>query len=168
MTKANDVTSLRQGVALLRIALGIIILVTWWDNLNKEPTLLYSAEGLTSFFNWLFDSNGNGSSLTFYKVIMDATILQVPGLFAIFQMVTELLLGIGLLVGGLTRFSGFAATLFFLNLFLSFYGGHEWIWTYVLLTISALVVALTYAGRAWGVDKYLLQSRGEPPINILW
>ncbi|MEM7028200.1 MAG: DoxX family protein [Chloroflexota bacterium] len=157
-----------QGLAILRIALGVIILVSWWDNLTKEPTSLYTGEGLMGLFNWLFDPNGNGSSLTFYKALMDATVLQVPGLFAVFQMVTELLMGIGLLVGGFSRFFGLAATFFFLNLFLAYFGGHEWIWTYVLLTVSSLAITLSYAGRTWGIDRLIYQSRGKPPVDLLW
>lgn len=169
MAQSAELTKTRQAVALLRMILGVIILATWWENLTREPTSLYNAEGLTGFFNWLFDPiDGNGSTLTTYRAILEATILQVPGLFAAFQMVAELLMGIGLLVGGLTRLAGLGATVFFFNLFLSYYGGHEWIWTYVLLTASALVVTLACAGREWGADKFLLQQRGEPPLNLLW
>lgn len=165
---AYSMETSQKGLAILRIVLGVIVLVSWWDNLNKEPASLYSGEGLTGLFNWLFDPNGNASTLTFYKALMDATVLQVPGLFAAFQMVTELLMGLGLLLGGFTRFFGLAATFFFLNLLLAYFGGHEWIWTYVLLTASALAITLSYAGRTWGIDRLLWQSRGKPPIDLLW
>ena len=153
------------GLALLRITLGIIITITWYDNLTKG---LYTADGLRNFLNWLFDPNGNASSLTFYKAILDATIIPAAGLFGIFQLITELLLGLGLISGTFTRFFGFAAMAFFLNLFLSYFGGHEWIWTYVLLFMSSLTITLGYAGRHFGVDQMLVQSRGEPPYPVLW
>ena len=89
-------------------------------------------------------------------------------LFAGFQMVAEFLMGLGLLVGGLTPLAGAGATLFFFNLFLTYFGGNEWIWTYVLLTVSALVVTITLAGRQFGLDQYLLHKRGQPPIRFLW
>ena len=166
MTETNELLKTRQAVAILRIVLGVIILATWQDNVRKG---LYTADGLTGFFNWLFDpDNGNGSRLTFYKALLEATVLQLPGLFGTFQMLTEFLMGLGLLLGGLTRFFGLAAIFFFLNLFFSYFGGHEWIWTYVLLITSALVVTVTAAGRLWGIDQYLLQKRGQPRLNILW
>ena len=84
------------------------------------------------------------------------------------QLVAELLIGIGLLVGGLTRLFGFGAVFFFFNLFLAYFGGREWIWTYVLLTAASLAVALPYAGRTWGVDGWLKERFGDPPIDILW
>ncbi len=157
---------IQTSIVLLRIVLGVIILVTWFDNLQGG---LYTADGLVGFFNWLFDpQNGNGSSLTFYNSLLNAAIVPVAGVFAVFQMVTELLMGVGLLLGGFTRFFGLAAVAFFFNLFLAYFGGHEWIWVYVLLVFSAFTVAQTRAGRRWGIDQWLVTTRGEPPVSFLW
>jgi uncharacterized membrane protein YphA (DoxX/SURF4 family) len=156
----------QTAVALLRITLGVIILATWLENLQKG---LYTGDGLTGFFNWLFDAqNGNASSLTFYKSFLDSVIIPMAGVFAVFQLVAELLMGVALLVGGFTRFFGLAAMLFFLNLFLAYFGGQEWIWVYVLLFMSSLAVTLSHAGRRWGLDQWLVQKRGQPPWPILW
>ena len=152
------------AVALLRITLGIIILATWYGNIKKG---LYTADGLTGFLNWLFDPNGNASSLTFYKAFLDTAVIPVAGLFGTFQLVTELLLGIALIVGVYSRLAGIVAMFFFLNLFLSYFGGNEWIWLYVLLFMSALTVTLATAGRTWGVDQRLLQKYGEPRFPFL-
>ncbi len=166
MNQTAKIGQYQIAVALLRITLGLIIVATWYDNLAKG---LYTAEGLTGFFNWLFDAqNGNGSSLGFYKSILDAVIVPLAGPFAIFQMAAELLMGLALLFGGLTRLFGLAAVFFFLNLLLAYFGGHEWIWVYVLLIVSALTVAISQAGRRWGLDQWLVDRRGEPPLPILW
>ncbi len=166
MNEKKDLNQLRAAVALLRMTLGIILLVTWYDNLRGG---LYTAEGLAGFFNWLFDSeNGNGSSLLFYQAFLDSFIVPIAGPFAAFQMVAEFLIGLGLLVGLFTRLFGLMAMFFFANLFFSYFGGHEWIWTYVLLFMSALTITVGAAGRRWGIDSRLLQSRGEAKIPILW
>jgi uncharacterized membrane protein YphA (DoxX/SURF4 family) len=167
MNHSEEADKLRTALAVLRITLGIIILATWWENLQKG---LYTAEGLTGFFNWLFDAqNGNGSSLIIYKSILDATVLRVPDLFATFQMVVELLLGLALLLGVLTPLAGAGASFFFFNLLLSYLGGHEWIWVYVLLTMAALVVAVTRSGRSFlGCDQLLVSQLGEPRYPFLW
>ena len=52
MEQARDHKHLRTAVALLRITLGLIILATWVDNVRSG---LYTADGLTTFFNELFD-----------------------------------------------------------------------------------------------------------------
>ena len=164
MSESKDVRRLRRSVALLRITLGVIVLVTWWDNFQKE---VYTADGIVGLFNYIFDENGGGTLLG-YRAIIENTILQYPGAFAAFQMIAEFLMGLGLLVGALTRLASLGAILFFANLFLAYYGGNEWIWTYVLLLVSALVVFLTYAGRAWGFDHYLVKKRGTPTFSLLW
>ena len=164
MSENRDVRKLRRAVALLRITLGIIILVTWWDNFQKG---VYTAGGIQGLFDWIFNTTGGGSYFG-YKATVQSTILQTPAAFAAFQMIAEFLMGLGLLVGGLTRLASLGAVLFFANLLLAFLGGTEWIWTYVLLTISALVVFLTYAGREFGFDRYLLKKRGAPRIPFLW
>lgn len=147
------------ALALLRITLGVIILVTWLDNLQKG---LYTADGLIGFFEWLFSENGNGSSLLWYKQFLDFAVVPVAGLFGVVQLIGELLMGLSLLTGTFTRLFGIISAFFFVNIFLSYFGGHEWIWTYVLLIVSSVAVALGAAGRRWGVDGWLLQTRGEP------
>ncbi|MCP4415308.1 MAG: hypothetical protein GY805_01715 [Chloroflexi bacterium] len=164
MENSNLAQQRSAAVALLRITLGIIILTTWYGNLKNG---LYTADGLTGFLNWLFEPNGNGSSLAFYKAFLDTAVIPVAGLFGTFQLVTELLLGFALIVGAYSRLSGIVAMFFFTNLFLSYFGGHEWIWVYVLLFMSALTVTLSAAGRTWGVDQRLLQKYGEPKYPIL-
>ena len=152
-------------VALLRITLGIIVLVTWLDNLDKD---LYTADGLESFLNSLFDENGNGSSLGFYESFLDSVVIPLAGPYAAFQLVVELAMGIGLLLGVFARAVSLGAAFFFFNLFLSYFGGEEWIWTYVLLFVSAVVVFLGYGGRKLGIDERLYQSRGESPYGLVW
>jgi hypothetical protein len=46
-THLTEAQWLRRGVALLRVTLGIIILVTWWENFQKG---LYTAQGITDLF----------------------------------------------------------------------------------------------------------------------
>lgn len=158
----EDAAGLRKIVALLRITLGIIILATWVENLTKGT---YSGGGITGLFEYIFDENGGGSA--FYRAIIGGTILKAPAAFGAFQLVAEFLMGAGLLFGLFTPLAGLGAAFFFFNLILAFWGGQEWIWTYVLLTISTVVTALTRSGRAWGIDAWLLTRRGEPGLKFL-
>ena len=163
MNSSTEAQKMRSIIAILRIVLGIILLVTWYGNLRDG---LYTAYGIRGLFDWLFNVNNSGPG--WYRAIINNTVLAAPGLFAGFQVVAELLLGLGLLFGGLTPVAGTAAAVFFANLYLSYLGGEEWIWTYVLLTASAVVVAFTRSGRAFGLDQFLLKARGEPKPGFLW
>jgi len=152
----DDVRGLRRLFALLRITLGVLILATSADNLSKG---LYSGGGIEGLFEYIFSKNGGPA---FYRALIGSTILQAPAVFGAFQLVAEFLLGAGLLLGLFTPVAGLGAAVFFANLFLAYVGGQEWIWTYVLLTVSALVAALARSGREWGLDAWLLARRGEP------
>ena len=153
------------GATILRITLGVIILVTWFDNLDKG---LYSADGLTGFLDWLFDENGNASTLTAYESFLDVAVKPVAGAYGVFQLVVELAMGVGLIVGAFTRLFSLAAAFFFFNLILSYFGGHEWIWTYVLLMAAAVAVFLDNGGRRFGVDVWLTRTRGRSPFGLVW
>lgn len=164
-----NTTSTEKGslaLAILRITLGLIIVVTWADNLGKD---LYTADGLTGLINWLFDSeSGNNSSLGAYQSILDSVVVPNAGLFSKLQLVVELFFGVGLLLGVFTRLSSLLALGFFVSLFLGYFGGNEWIWTYVLFMASTLAVFLGYGGRKLGVDQYLASTRGDSPGGLLW
>lgn len=165
---ATDPVAVRgasTGLALLRITLGVIVLVTWFDNLDKD---LYTGDGLTGLISWLFSEDGNGSSLGFYESLLDTLVVPIAGLVSKVQLVVELAIGIGLLIGFATRLFSLAAALFFVSLFLGYFGGSEWIWTYVLLTMASVAVFLGYAGRSFGVDRILARTRGASPFGLIW
>jgi len=158
----------REGsvsVALLRITLGVIVLVTWFDNVRKD---LYTADGLEGFLNYLFDEGGNNSGFGLYKDVLDAVVIPLAGPVGLLQAFVELIIGIGLLFGIGTRLASLLASLFFANLFFAYVGGEEWIWTYVLLLMSGVTVFLGYGGRKLGVDNYLVRVKGESPRNLVW
>ena len=168
VTSSDTLPAGRSGsvaVALLRITIGVILVVTFFDNLDKD---LYTADGLEGFIAFQFDENGNDSSLTFYESFVDAVIIPVAGPYGVFQAIIELAVGIALIVGVGSRLASLIALVFFGNLFLAYFGGNEWIWTYVLLFVSTLTVFLGYGGRQLGVDKYLVERRGESPYNLIW
>ncbi|MEE9338972.1 MAG: DoxX family membrane protein [Methylococcaceae bacterium] len=153
------------GTALLRITLGVIILVSWYENVTSE---FYTADGITNFFNWLFDAKkGNNSSLTFYKTGLDF-LIPIAGIFTTFLLIIELSIGLGLLLGVFTRFFSLLSSFMFFNYFLAHFGGHEWIWLFVLLFMASLAVFFGHAGRKWGIDSQLHKQYGEPKHPFLW
>lgn len=160
-------TTVRQGnlgAAIMRITLGVILLATWWGNLTGDVNL-YSGDGLRGLLNWLGQSaeeGGNGGSLGFVHSFLDAVVAPNAGFFGFVQGVVEFLIGLALLLGIATRAAALAALGFFVTLFLSYFGGEEWIWTYVLLMAGAAVVFLDHGGRLLGLDQALVAKTGEP------
>ena len=149
-------------VSLLRIMLGLLFLTTWYSNMSKG---FYTPDGLLNFFSNVFPQSSN--PLTWYAAFINNGVLPIREFFAPFQLVTELLLGLFLLIGLFTPWTSAGAAFFILNTFLATFG-HDWPWSYVMILGMLLVVFFTRAGRSLGVDGRFEQSRGEPPLPFLW
>jgi uncharacterized membrane protein YphA (DoxX/SURF4 family) len=142
-------------IALLRVMMGLVFLTTWVNNLIQG---FYTPDGLLRFFQEEFPQSEN--PLGWYAAFIDGVILPARGAFAPFQMVTELLLGLALLVGFLTPLFSLAGIFFLLNTFLATFG-HDWYWAYLMPIGILVVVMLTRAGRSLGVDGWLAARFGE-------
>lgn len=142
-------------IALLRILLGLVFLTTWAINLING---YYTPHGLLRFFTEVYPQADN--PLAFYAAFINNVILPVRGVFAPFLLVSEFLLGLGLLAGAFTPFFSLAGIFFLLNIFLATLG-HDWPWSYWMPIAMLAVTFFTRAGRALGVDAYLLKRYGE-------
>ena len=78
------------------------------------------------------------------------------------QALTEISVGILLLIGLLTRPVGFVAFLFLASLWVSELGT-SWIWELLVPVLASLALAVGRAGRRWGVDAWLAQRRPSSP-----
>lgn len=135
--------------------LGLVFLTSWASNLFQG---FYTPEGLYRFFNEIYPQAQN--PLAFYAAFINGVILPIRGAFAPFQLFTELLLSLALLVGAFTPFFSLAGIFFLANTFLATLG-HDWPWSYLMPIAILAVVFFTRAGRALGVDAYLLNRYGE-------
>ena len=155
------------GILITRLTLGVTTLATWIDNVSKD---FYDGENFPGFFDFQFREapDGNGSSLTFVHDILNATILQAPEFFGWILTFFELSIAIGLIFGVFTRATALGAVAFFAGLFLVYFGGEEWIWTYVLLLSAAVAIFLDWGGRVLGVDQLIAKARGESPFGLIW
>lgn len=149
-------------ISLLRILLGILFLTTWSSNLTKG---FYTPDGLVDFFTNVFPQSEN--PLAWYAAFINGIILPIRGFFAPFQLVTEFLIGVFLLLGFLTPLTSFAGFIFIINTFLATFG-HDWPWSYGMMLAILAVVLITRAGRSIGIDNLLFNRSGEPRIPFLW
>jgi uncharacterized membrane protein YphA (DoxX/SURF4 family) len=142
-------------VALLRMVIGLMFLSTWFSNLNKG---FYTPDGLQHFFTAVFPQSDN--PLTWYAGFINTVILPIRDVFAPFQLVTEFLLGLALLVGGLTPLFSLAGIFFLINTFLATFG-HDWPWAYMVPLCILGVLFFTRAGRSIGIDALLVKKFGS-------
>ena len=148
-------------LALLRMMIGLMFITTWFSNMLKG---FYTPDGLLNFFTNVFPQSAN--PLTWYAVFIEDVVLPIRHIFAPFQLITEVGMGITLLFGFFTQFSSIAAVFFLLNTFLATYG-HDWPWAYALPIGILGVIFLARAGRALGIDALLLRRFGERGF-LLW
>lgn len=142
-------------IALLRIMLGVMFLSTWLINLLRG---FYTADGLLVFFTEIFPQSEN--PLIIYASFINGVILPIRGFFAPFQLITEFLLGLGLLLGVFTPFFSLVGIFFLVNTFLATLG-HDWPWAYLMPIGILAITFFTRAGRSLGLDAKLLQRFGE-------
>jgi uncharacterized membrane protein YphA (DoxX/SURF4 family) len=148
-------------LALLRILVGLVVLTSWASNISKG---FYTPDGLYDFFTRVYPQVDN--PLAWYAAFINGVILPVRAAFAPFQLVAEGLLGLALVLGGLTRLFSLAGIFFLFNTFLAT-AGHDWPWSYLMPIVILAVVFLTQAGRALGLDGWLLRRFG-PRGFLLW
>jgi NADH:ubiquinone reductase (H+-translocating) len=142
-------------LALLRIMIGLLFLTTWVNNLIEG---LYTPDGLVRLFTEVYPQSEN--PLGFYAAFIENVILPVRAVFAPFQMVSELMLGLALLVGFFTPLFSLAGIFFLLNTFLATFM-QDWYWSHIMPIVILAVVMLTHAGRAWGIDAVLVRRFGH-------
>jgi uncharacterized membrane protein YphA (DoxX/SURF4 family) len=136
-----------DGLAIVRIAIGAMLVWVFFENLGKG---LYTAAGYAGLINHYIKA---GHSPAAWKAVM-ALAAQHAALAAPLQAMTEISLGILLVVGLLTRPVAFIAFLYLASLWVSEWGT-AWIWELLVPVLASLALAVGQAGRAWGVDAML-------------
>ena len=138
------------AIAGLRIMLGLLFLSVWGSNLNKG---LFDQGPYAALIHSYVET---GKAPAAWKDVM-GFVADHAAVTSKLQLVTELALGILLVLGLATRPVAAGAGVYLSSLWLSEIGvPHEWIWSLVFPTLVALVVSLLSAGRTLGLDRWLL------------
>src|SRR5258708_15228861 len=80
------------------------------------------------------------------------------------QAMTEISLGVLLVIGLLTRPAALVAFGFLASLWVSEWGT-SWIWELLVPVLASLALAIGVAGRTWGVDSFRARLR---PTSLWW
>jgi len=128
-----------HGFALDRVTIGALFVSVFSENLGKGA---YNPVGYADLIN----------PITAFHAAWAAPV----------QAMTEISLGILLILGLLTRPAAFVAFLFLTSLWVSEWGT-AWIWELLVPVLASLGLAVGRAGRAWGIDAWLSQRRPSSP-----
>jgi uncharacterized membrane protein YphA (DoxX/SURF4 family) len=139
--------------------MGLLFLVVWVSNLAKG---LYGADYVPFVQGWI----ARGSVHVYVDFLRNVVVPHAAA-FRTFQLVAELAIALLLLAGLLTPLTSIIAAGFTLNLLVASRGTpNDWWGTYVLMLAILAAVAVSQAGRTWGVDAFLARRNPHPFLPL--
>ena len=144
-----------NGLAIVRVTIGAMLVWVFFENLGKG---LYTPAGYASLINGYIKASHSPAA---WKAVMGLAASHAA-MAAPMQAMTEISLGILLIVGLLTRPVAFVAFLYLASLWVSEWGT-AWIWELLVPVLASLALAVGRAGRAWGVDALLAHRWPSSP-----
>ena len=145
------------GLAIVRVTIGAMFVWVFFENLGKG---LYTPAGYAGLINFYITKS---HSPALWKAVMGLAASHA-GMAAPMQALTEIGLGILLVIGLFTRPAGLVAFLYLGSLWVSEWGT-SWIWELLVPVLASLGLVIGSAGRRWGVDAWLAEKW---PSSLLW
>ena len=143
------------GLAVVRLTIGALFLSVFFENLGKG---LYTPAGYAGLIHYYIKASHSPAA---WKAIMNLAASHAA-MAAPMQGLTEISLGVLLVIGLFTRPVAFVAFLFLSSLWISEFGT-AWIWELLVPVLASLGLSIGRAGRKWGVDAWLSQRRPSSP-----
>ena len=137
----------RIALVIVRLTIGAMLVWVFFENLGKG---LYTASGYAGLINYYIQHD---HAPAIWNAVMAAA-ANHAAMAAPLQALTEISLGILLVIGLLTRPAAFVAFLYLGSLWVSEWGT-SWIWELLVPVLASLSLAVGRAGRTWGVDALL-------------
>jgi uncharacterized membrane protein YphA (DoxX/SURF4 family) len=147
----------RFGLAIVRLTIGAMLVWVFFENLGKG---LYKPAAYAELINYYIQHDRAPS---FWKGIM-AMAASHASIAAPLQGMTEISLGVLLVLGLFTRAAGLVAFGLLGSLWVSELGT-SWIWELLVSVMAALALVVGRAGRTWGIDAVLARRN---PYSLLW
>jgi len=144
-----------KGLALVRLTIGALFVSTFFENLGKGA---YTAAGYAGVINYYIKASHSPAA---WKSVL-GLMASHAAMAAPVQAMTEISVGILLVIGLFTRPVAFVAFLFLGSLWVTEWGT-SWIWELLVPVLASLGLAVGRAGRTWGIDAWLSRRRPSSP-----
>lgn len=156
----SEVTTARQplagtGLAIVRLIIGAMFVSVFFENLGKG---LYRPAGYSGLINYYIQHDHAPAA---WKAVM-GFMASHAAMAAPMQGLTEISVGVLLLLGLLTRPVAFVAFGFLGSLWVSELGV-GWIWELLPPVVASFGLSVGQAGRTWGVDAWLAERWPSSP-----
>jgi uncharacterized membrane protein YphA (DoxX/SURF4 family) len=144
-----------KGLSLVRVTIGAMFVWVFFENLGKG---LYTPGGYAGLIRHYIEASHSPAG---WKSVMGLA-ANHAAMAAPVQGMTEISLGILLVIGLLTRPAAFVAFVYLASLWISEWGT-AWIWELLVPVLASLGLAVGRAGRTWGIDAWLARRRPSSP-----
>jgi uncharacterized membrane protein YphA (DoxX/SURF4 family) len=144
-----------NGLAIVRLTIGALFVSVFFENLGKG---LYTPAGYAGLIHYYISHSHSPAA---WKAVMGLAASHAA-MAAPMQAITEISLGVFLVVGLLTRPVAFVAFLYLGSLWMSEWGT-AWIWELLVPVLASLGLSVGSAGRAWGIDAWLARRWPSSP-----
>lgn len=150
-------------ISLSRILIGIL----WLLSLRWKLPPDFSPASGRGLMDW-FLLEVEHPLFAFYGQIVESVVIPNFIFFASIIFLSELLVGLSLLTGTLTRLGAAIGLLMSLNLAIGLLEvPGEWPWSYAMMAMWHGTFVITAPGRLWGIDS-LLQQRIANDSWLRW
>jgi thiosulfate dehydrogenase [quinone] large subunit len=140
------------SVGLFRMGFGLLYLHMAFQ---KAPWVVSEGHRFGWLHGWI-EKEIEHPTFGLYQAFLERIVLPNFTLFGFLSFLTEVALGLSLLLGLFTVLGGFGGALWMLNIALgSFSVPGEWPWVWFLQIAPQVVFAHTRAGRVLGLDQVL-------------
>ena len=157
--RVQDESSARIGLAIVRLTIGAMFVWVFFENLGKG---LYTPAGYAGLINYYIKAShapGAWKAIMGFMASHAAMVAPVQGL-------TEISLGVLLVIGLLTRPVALVACGFLASLWISEWGT-SWIWELLVPVMASLALSIGGAGRTWGVDAWVARRWPSLPWFVI-
>jgi len=145
------------ALVMVRLIIGAMFVSVFFENLGKG---LYRPAGYAGLINYYIQHDHAPAA---WKAVM-GFMASHAAMAAPMQGLTEISLGVLLVIGLLTRPVAFVAFGFLASLWVSEWGT-AWIWELLVPVVGSLALSVGQAGRTWGVDAWLAKRW---PSSLWW
>lgn len=135
--------------------IGAMLVWVFFENLGKG---LYRPAGYAGLIHYYIEK---GHSPAVWKAV-EGLVANHAAIAAPMQAMTEISLGILLIIGLLTRPAALVAFLYLGSLWVSEWGT-AWIWELLVPVMASLGLTIGTAGRRWGIDAWLSKRWPSAP-----